>query len=99
MSINPKVNTPELPGVVPMKANAQAGFTITPSDTADLAVGADALYIGVTGNIKVDMPGLPGQAARSTVTFMNVPVGFFPVAVLRVYATGTTASQIIGMNW
>lgn len=99
MSVNPKSDQPELPFTNPVKANAQSAYSVTPSDTADLVPGVDALYVGVTGNVKVDLPNLPGQPGRSTVTFMNVPVGMFPVACKKVYATGTTASQIIGMNW
>ena len=68
---------------------------VTPHDSNDLSVGdgagragCRALYIGVTGNVKVDMVG------GTAVTFANVPVGIFPVSVTRVYSTGTTASSI-----
>ena len=50
------------------------------------------LYIGKTGNIKVD------TIAGSTVSFKVVPVGFFPVQVKKVYGTdGTTAEDIIAL--
>ena len=48
-----------------------------------------AVYIGGAGNVKVDM------ADGSTVTFEAVPVGtFMPIQVRKVYATGTTATNI-----
>jgi len=64
---------------------------ITPSNTVDLDAVTRALYVGVTGDVKVDMIG--GQA----ITFKNVPVCVLPIRVTRVYATGTDASEIIGL--
>jgi hypothetical protein len=49
------------------------------------------LYVGVSGNLKVD------TISGSTVTFGNVPVGFFPVQVKKVYGTGTDAKEIIAL--
>jgi hypothetical protein len=50
------------------------------------------LYVGTTGNLKVL------TAAGDTTTFIGVPGGtFFPVQVLQVFATGTTASNIIAL--
>jgi hypothetical protein len=49
------------------------------------------LYVGVSGNLKVD------TISGSTVTFQNVPVGFFPVQVKKVYATNTDAKEIIAL--
>lgn len=49
------------------------------------------LYVGVSGNLKVD------TISGSTVTFSNVPVGFFPVQVKKVYGTGTAAKEIIAL--
>ena len=49
------------------------------------------LYIGGTGNVKVDMAG-----TGTGITFYSVPVGSFPYAVTKVYSTanGTTATNI-----
>lgn len=60
---------------------------VTPNDGADLPKKG-LLYIGVSGNLRVTTLG------GSTITFANVPVGFFPVRVARVWATGTTATSI-----
>jgi hypothetical protein len=49
------------------------------------------LYVGGTGDLKVD------TISGSTVTFKAVPIGFFPVQVKKIYATGTTASSIIAL--
>jgi hypothetical protein len=49
------------------------------------------LYVGVPGNLRVLVEG--GQ----DVIFQNVPIGFFPVQVTRVFATNTTASGIIAL--
>lgn len=65
--------------------NAQA---IVPSDTVDLPNPALALFVGVAGDVKVDMAG--GQ----TVVFKAVAVGIFRIAVTRVYATGTAATNL-----
>jgi hypothetical protein len=49
------------------------------------------LYVGGTGDIKIDTPN------GDTVTFSAVPVGIFPVRANRVYSTGTTATNIVAL--
>ncbi len=77
----------------PIYANAMTGAAINLA--ADTDISYRALYVGVTGSVKVDTAG------GSTLTFANVPVGFFPVSVKKVYSTanGTTAASILGLNW
>lgn len=70
-------------------ANAAA---VTPSNTEDLAVTASALYIGVAGNVKVDMEGT-GEA----IIFKAVPVGILRGRFTRVYLTGTAATDIVAL--
>lgn len=73
--------------------NFNNAAAVTPSDTA--AVAYDGLWVGGAGNVKVDMAG--GQAG---VTFNSVPAGtLLKIAVTKVYATGTTATAIVGMNY
>jgi hypothetical protein len=74
-----------------LEAPARDAFAITPNDSTDLAVSTRALYVGGTGNVKVD------TVAGTTVTFTAVPVGILPVRVRRVHSTGTTATNIVGM--
>lgn len=49
------------------------------------------LYVGGAGDIRVLTTGY------DDVTFGSFPGGFFPVQVLRVFATGTTATKIIAL--
>lgn len=56
-----------------------------------LALGCRGLYVGTTGDIKVDLPSNTG------ITFTNVAVGIFPVQVTKVYNSGTTASGIVAL--
>lgn len=72
--------------------NYHRAFTVTPSDTTDLPVHADALYIGGAGDVQVD------TVNGETVTFAGLSAGqVLPVKVARVYSTSTTATSIIGM--
>lgn len=66
--------------------------SITPNDSADLTDAVSAVYVGTTGTLKVD------TASGETVTFQSVPVGIFPVAVKKVYSTGTSAANLIGLK-
>jgi hypothetical protein len=56
------------------------------------AANGCVLYIGTTGNLKVT------TLSGTTVTFANVPVGFFPVQVYKVWQSGASgASDIIAL--
>lgn len=70
---------------------AHSAVTITPSDSTDIPV-TRALYVGVAGNIAVRMAD-----DENDITFTNVPVGVFPIQVLRVLSTGTTATELIAL--
>ena len=84
-----------------IKFQPSVAAAVTPSDTANLSVPSSEpanslfagaiLYVGVPGNLRVLVEG--GQE----VTFQNVPIGFFPVQVIRVFATGTSATGIIAL--
>lgn len=71
---------------------ASSAVLLTPHDTNDLATPSRGLYVGTTGNIKVDMFG-----EGTAVLFTAVPVGVLPIRVTRVYATDTDASTIIAL--
>lgn len=79
---------------------------VTPSNTnyitdesGNKAIGT--LYVGTSGNLNV-LPWYHADTNDATTTgtaggavlYTNVPVGFFPIAVKKVFATGTTASGI-----
>lgn len=64
---------------------------VTPSDTVDLSGTARGLYIGTGGDVRLLLEG-----NTAPVTFVAVPSGsLMPVRATRVYATGTTADDII----
>lgn len=68
--------------------NAEAVVT---SDTVDLPNTPRGIYVGTTGDIKVTMVG--GQ----TVTFKSVPVGMLWIRAQRVFASGTTATNLVAV--
>lgn len=66
-----------------------SGDAVTPND-ATILRGVKGLYVGGTGNVKVDMKGV---GAGATLTFSGVPAGtILPIEITKVYATGTTAT-------
>ncbi len=69
------------------------GFAITPSDNAILTTFARELYIGTSGNLQVIL-----RNDTQPITLIGVPVGFVKLWVKCVFATGTTAANIIGFN-
>ena len=63
---------------------------VTPSDTVDQFY--DTLYVGGAGAVKVM------TSRGNQVTLTAVPAGTrLPLRVRRVYATGTTATGIVGL--
>lgn len=71
----------------------QNATAVTTSNTVDLSTIASALYIGVPGDVKVDMEG-----SGTGIVFKAVPIGILRGRFKRVYSTGTTATNII-MLW
>lgn len=72
----------------PIFFQGHTGNIVTASDTAELQPGM--LYIGSGGNLTVTTRG------GSVLPFVNVPDGtFLPMIVIKVHATGLTASNIL----
>ncbi len=68
-------------------------FTITPHDTNNLTQTTTALFVGGDGNIKVNLAG-----TGTAITFKGLMAGvFYPIRATRVYATDTTATDIVGV--
>lgn len=66
-----------------------AAGAVTTSDTVAFSTPS-VVYVGVTGNVRV----LTAQG--DDVTFVGVSAGtIIPVQVLRVYATNTTATNMV----
>ncbi len=64
---------------------------VTTSDTTNINA-TRGLYIGAAGNVVVDM------AYGTTITFVGVQGGtILPIQVTRIYATGTTATNIVAL--
>ena len=79
------------------KLQAARAAVVTKSDTVDIPnpgngqVEGCVLYVGTGGTLRVLTAG------GDDVTFQNVPVGFFPVQVIRVFSSTTTANNIIAL--
>lgn len=63
---------------------------------ADTLATFQALWIGTTGDVVVDM--IDGGTG---VTIKSVPAGMLPIYVTKVYSTanGTSASNLVGLRW
>jgi len=67
-------------------------FPIIPSDTVDLVYLPRGIYVGTAGNIAVLTLG------GSIAIFVGALAGsILPVRAVRVYATGTTASNLLSL--
>jgi|TARA_B100001093_G_C25991368_1_gene661625 hypothetical protein len=84
------------------KLQAYRAAVVTPSDTVDIpSISTDpgagknngaVLYVGASGNIRVTTAG------GDDVTFVGVQTGtFFPVQVVKVWSTSTTATNIMAL--
>lgn len=68
-------------------------FNVTPSDSDEFDNGIH-LYVGQTGNVRCI-----SELHPEIVTFNNFPGGLvLPVKVKKVFLTGTTASNLIGIE-
>ena len=80
------------PFAITSTSPANSLFSITPNDSTDLPALARQIYVGTGGNVAVK------DSEGNTVTHKNVPSGCYlaPFFVVRVLATGTTATDLIG---
>ena len=70
---------------------AGSAIAVTPSDTTNLSK-VSVLYIGSSGDVTVNTAG------GELVTFAGFQAGgILPVRVIRVLATGTTATNILSL--
>ena len=88
------MSTPEpLANSLNPEAPLESAFAITPSDTVVISPPTRAVYVGTTGNITADF--IDGG---TSILLNAVPVGMYWWRVSKIHATGTTASNIIGMR-
>jgi hypothetical protein len=66
-------------------------IAVTPDDATNLIHPAEALYIGVSGDVTCV------NAAGTAITFTAAPVGVLPVRTTRVNLTGTAATDIVAL--
>lgn len=81
-----------------MSDTSPAGYAyaVTPSDSADIAQ-CRALWVGGAGNLAIRSFD-PNSQNSGSVTFVSVPAGtLLPVKTTRVFATGTTATNIVAL--
>lgn len=73
---------------------AYGAFSITPTDNSYLAQQARGIYVGGAGDVV-----LKPRESATTVTFVGVVAGtIIPVWTEQVFATGTTATNLIGLT-
>lgn len=78
-------------------APAFFALSIGSGSDSDLATVCRGVYVGGAGDVKVDLYG-DGNNAGGTVTFVGVQAGsVLPIVVSRVYATGSSATSMIGL--
>lgn len=88
-----------------LKQNGPARFAsaIVPSDTVAVAIGpgggyAKKLYIGVAGDVTVILAAdQTANGLGTPVLFKAHPVGYMDAQVRAVMATGTAATNIVGL--
>lgn len=79
------------------KLQGYRAAAVTPSDTVlipSVMNGVNngcVLYVGTAGNITVKTVG------GDNVLFANHPVGYMPIQVVQVFATGTAAANIVAI--
>ena len=72
---------------------ATAAETIVPSDTDELAYATRAVYVGSGGDVAAETVGGDVILLRNT-----QPGVIYPLRLVRVRATGTTAADLIGLR-
>lgn len=87
---NVKVNSSEGAGRASPAVNC---FKITPSDSDDLVDATRGLFVGTAGDIKCIFAN-----DDTEVLMPNVPIGFHPMSVRRIFATDTTADDIFSLR-
>jgi hypothetical protein len=76
-----------------MTSPASAHFGITPNDSADLAILPRGIFVGGAGDITI----VDKNGDSATYTVAAVPF-ILPFRGVRVMATGTTATALVGMT-
>lgn len=78
--------TPQSPHLT---SPGQHAALVSPSDSADFANVSRALWVGTAGDIKITTQG------GETLVWPSVTVGWHPMRLTRIWATGTTATGMM----
>lgn len=73
-----------------LSSPASHAATVVPNDSTDMVTASRFLWVGTSGDVKVT------TIAGNTVVFGTVQ-GILPVRVARVWAAGTTATNIVAI--
>ena len=72
---------------------ATAAEAVTPDDGADLAFVTRAVYVGQGGDMNITLK------SGDTIVLRGIQAGvIYPLRAVRVLATGTTATDIVGLR-
>lgn len=73
------------------EAKVERAFEITPSDNDGLLHETIAIYVGITGDIKLKL------ISGDIITLTNLVAGaWHPISAIQVFQTGTTCDGIVG---
>lgn len=88
-----------LPPIASYQSGNDAPWTkadvVAPHDSNDLPYHSRGIYVGTAGDVAVTMSSEEDNTATGKRIFPNVPVGFLPITVRRIWATGTAADDIL----
>jgi hypothetical protein len=73
-----------------LTASPARGGAITPNDNADLAVPIRCINVATSGDVAVQLVG------GDLVTYFVAAGVQFPMRAKKVFATGTTATRLVG---
>lgn len=74
-------------------SSPRKAFAISPHDTNELTNVTRSLLVGVAGDVKVVM----ADDVLADAVVLKLPVGIHEIAVRQVLATGTTATNLVGL--
>jgi hypothetical protein len=74
---------------------ATYAIAVTPGDVDGFDLPTRGIYVGVSGDVSVQMANESGTTDE--VVFVAVPVGILPIRCMRVNDTNTTATDIVAL--
>ncbi len=74
---------------VGLTAPVSEAAAVVPADDADLPFASRVLFVGSGGDLRVTLTG------GRIVILRNLAAGWHPLRVARIWATGTTATDIV----